>query len=43
MEQELALRPFVPAKDFEKSRKLYEALGFRATHNDKDVCIMQNH
>jgi len=25
----IALRPFVPAKDFETSRRFYEALGFR--------------
>lgn len=41
MEQELALRAFVPAKDFEVSRKFYAALGFRATHSDKDVCILK--
>jgi hypothetical protein len=41
MMQELALRPFLPAKDIEVSRRFYEALGFHATHADKDICVMK--
>ncbi len=41
MEQELALRAFMPARDFKVSRRFYEALGFRATHRDDDVCVMK--
>lgn len=41
MDQELALRPFIPARDFAGSRRFYEALGFFATHADKDVCILK--
>jgi hypothetical protein len=37
MEQVLALRPFVPAKDLGLSRRFYETLGFAATHVDADV------
>jgi uncharacterized glyoxalase superfamily protein PhnB len=41
MEQVLALRPFVPAKDFDLSKRFYEALGFRATHTADDVTILK--
>ena len=34
------VRPFVPAKDFDKSRAFYRALGFAEDH-DKDVSIFQ--
>ena len=37
MDQILALRPFVPAKDFEQSKRFYQALGFRSTHADATV------
>jgi hypothetical protein len=37
MEQVLALRPFVPAKDLGLCRRFYETLGFAATHADEDV------
>jgi uncharacterized glyoxalase superfamily protein PhnB len=41
MEQVLALRPFVPAKDFALSRRYYEALGFATTHADDEVAILK--
>jgi catechol 2,3-dioxygenase-like lactoylglutathione lyase family enzyme len=34
------VRPFVPAKDFDKSRAFYRALGFAEGH-DKDVAIFK--
>ena len=37
----LALRPFVPARDYDLSRRFYEALGFVATHRDEDVTILK--
>jgi uncharacterized glyoxalase superfamily protein PhnB len=37
----LGLRPFVPAKDFTKSRQFYEAIGFVATHADKDIVMLK--
>ncbi|MFD2265503.1 VOC family protein [Lacibacterium aquatile] len=33
----LALRPFIPAKDFELSKRFYQALGFIITHQDGPV------
>eukprot|EP01037_Dinobryon_pediforme_P002634 gene2634-2674_t len=41
MSQELALRPLLPTKDMEVSKRFYEALGFRATHSDADICVMK--
>ncbi len=41
MEQVLGLRPFVPAKDMAASRRFYEALGFVATHSDKQITILK--
>jgi hypothetical protein len=41
LDQLLAIRPFVPAQDFAKSRAFYEKLGFRCTFADKDVCMMK--
>ncbi len=41
MEQVLALRPFVPAKDFALSRRFYQTLGFAATHEDDQVTILK--
>jgi uncharacterized glyoxalase superfamily protein PhnB len=41
MEQELALRPFVPAKDFELSKKFYLALGFKQTLEDGQIAILK--
>ena len=37
----LALRPFVPARDYDLSARFYEALGFVATHRDGDVTILK--
>jgi catechol 2,3-dioxygenase-like lactoylglutathione lyase family enzyme len=41
MEQVLALRPFVPARDFDLSKRFYQALGFRPTHVDDEVAILK--
>ena len=41
MDQVLALRPFVPAKDFDRSRRFYEALGFVQTHKDDQIAILK--
>jgi uncharacterized glyoxalase superfamily protein PhnB len=41
MDQVLALRPFVPAADFEKSQRFYQALGFRTTHRDDTIAILK--
>jgi uncharacterized glyoxalase superfamily protein PhnB len=37
----LALRPFVPARDFERSKRFYAALGFAPTHADEQICILK--
>jgi catechol 2,3-dioxygenase-like lactoylglutathione lyase family enzyme len=37
----LALRPFVPAQDFDRSVRYYQALGFRLTHRDSDVAMLK--
>jgi hypothetical protein len=37
----LALRPFVPARDFIVSRQFYEAIGFEATHADQDIVMLK--
>jgi uncharacterized glyoxalase superfamily protein PhnB len=37
----LALRPFVPARDFAASRAFYEAVGFKATHSDSDIAMLK--
>ncbi len=41
MDSILALRPFVPAKDRAVSKAFYQALGFRATLEDKDITILK--
>ena len=41
MSQLLSLRPFVPARDFEMSKRFYEALGFRITHEDDNIAMMK--
>jgi len=41
MSQALALRPFVPAKDFELSKRFYQAIGFTIGHQDGDVAGMK--
>jgi hypothetical protein len=41
METVLALRPFVPARDFAQSKKFYRALGFSLTHEDSQIAILK--
>lgn len=41
MSEILALRPFVPAKDFEFSKRYYEALGFRTTLEEQSIAILK--
>jgi len=41
MTQTLALRPFVPAKDFELSQRFYQALGFRLTHAEESIAMLK--
>jgi uncharacterized glyoxalase superfamily protein PhnB len=41
MEQVLALRPFVPAKDYGLSKRYYQALGFTATLENDEVTVLK--
>ena len=41
MEQILALRPFIPARDYALSRRFYAALGFAETHTDDQVTLLK--
>lgn len=41
MDQLLALRPFVPARDHAQSQAFYRALGFSVTHTDAQVAILK--
>jgi catechol 2,3-dioxygenase-like lactoylglutathione lyase family enzyme len=41
MSQILAVRPFVPARDFQTSIQFYQALGFRLTHQDTDIAMLK--
>jgi hypothetical protein len=41
MDQILAIRPFVPAKDFDASKRFYRALGFTLTHEDESIAILK--
>ena len=41
MDQILAIRPFVPAKDFDASKHFYRALGFTLTHEDESIAILK--
>jgi catechol 2,3-dioxygenase-like lactoylglutathione lyase family enzyme len=41
MDDVLALRPFVPARDVAASKRFYGALGFVATHEDESVTILK--
>lgn len=41
MDQVLALRPFVPAKDFALSKRFYQALGFVVTLEDNPIAILK--
>src|ERR1700722_17921082 len=41
MDQILAVRPFVPAKDFDASKRFYRTLGFTLTHEDESIAILK--
>lgn len=41
MDGVLALRPFVPSKDFQASLTFYEALGFQVAHKDSSVAVLK--
>jgi len=41
MTEVLAIRPFVPSKDYALSKLYYEALGFTATHSDEQITILK--
>ena len=41
MGQVLALRPFVPAKDYALSKRFYQSIGFSITHEDEHVSILK--
>jgi catechol 2,3-dioxygenase-like lactoylglutathione lyase family enzyme len=41
MESVVALRPFVPSKDFEQSIAFYQALGFVETLRDDSIAILK--
>ncbi|WP_158743846.1 glyoxalase [Acidisphaera sp. L21] len=41
MDPILALRPFVPAKDFDVSKRFYQTLGFAITHEDDNIAILK--
>jgi uncharacterized glyoxalase superfamily protein PhnB len=41
VDQVLGLRPFVPAREFDVSRRFYEALGFTVTHADDSVAMLK--
>lgn len=41
MDQVIALRPFVPARDFTLSKRFYQAFGFRLLHDGGDVAVME--
>ncbi len=42
MEEIVALRPFVPAKDFAVSKRFYQALGFSITLEDPPIAILKS-
>ena len=41
MDPVLALRPFVPAKEFGLSKRFYQALEFVPTHEDDSIAILK--
>jgi len=41
MDQVLALRPFVPAKDFSLSKAFYRALGFALTLEEQKIAVLK--
>ena len=40
-DQVLALRPFVPSRDFALSKRFYQALGFKVTHDAADIAFLK--
>jgi len=42
MEEIVALRPFVPAKDFAQSKRFYQTLGFSVTMEDPPIAILKS-
>jgi uncharacterized glyoxalase superfamily protein PhnB len=41
LDQILAIRPFVPARVFDLSKRFYEALGFVVTHQDDEIAMLK--
>lgn len=41
MEQALALRPFVPARDFALSKRFYQAIGFALTLDHGQIAVLK--
>jgi hypothetical protein len=41
MNEVLAIRPFVPSRDFAVSKAFYQALGFRLTLEDDTIAILK--
>ncbi len=41
MDGVLALRPFVPARDYEASKRFYQAIGFTLSHADEHVAFLK--
>jgi catechol 2,3-dioxygenase-like lactoylglutathione lyase family enzyme len=41
VEEIVALRPFVPSKDFAESKRFYQALGFAITLEDPPIAILK--
>lgn len=41
MDEILGLRPFVPAKNFEMSKRFCHVLGFVPTHEDENISILK--
>jgi len=42
MDQVLALRPFLPAADLEKSKRFYQALGFKVTLQEAGLVVLKS-
>lgn len=40
--QPVALRPFIPSRDFERSKKFYEGLGFVSAFTDGNIALMSS-
>jgi uncharacterized glyoxalase superfamily protein PhnB len=41
METVLAIRPFVPARDFDLSKRFYQAIGFALTYSDDSIAFLK--